>query len=238
MPGFIDRDEVRRLVNEQGAQVAEVLPQPEYDWAHLAGATHLPLKRLSRDLAKQRLAGDRPVIVYCHDTECDMSPRAAWRLETYGYGPVYDYVAGKADWLAFNLRRDGWARLAGDVLTTAVPTCSWRDRLGDIRSLLQDSPRGLVVALNEHGVVLGALRPDALEHHDDAYVEEAMHEGPTTVRPSEELDGLVTRMRNANVDAVLVTSSDGRLLGLLERARAEHWLHTNQEDHHHEHADR
>src|SRR5262249_13063891 len=42
-----------------------------------------------------------------------MSPRAAWRLEAAGFGPVYDYVAGKADWLAADLPFDGTARLAG-----------------------------------------------------------------------------------------------------------------------------
>jgi 3-mercaptopyruvate sulfurtransferase SseA len=29
-----------------------------------------------------------------------MSPRAAWRLKTLGFERVYDYVGGKADWLA------------------------------------------------------------------------------------------------------------------------------------------
>ena len=41
-----------------------------------------------------------------------MSPRAAWRLEETGFGPVYDYAAGKADWLAADLPFDGTARLA------------------------------------------------------------------------------------------------------------------------------
>ena len=36
-----------------------------------------------------------------------MSPRAACRLETLGFSEVYDYVAGKADWLARGLPREG-----------------------------------------------------------------------------------------------------------------------------------
>jgi hypothetical protein len=32
-----------------------------------------------------------------------MSPRAAWRLEAAGFGPVYDYAAGKMDWPAADL---------------------------------------------------------------------------------------------------------------------------------------
>ncbi|MDQ3974265.1 MAG: CBS domain-containing protein [Actinomycetota bacterium] len=65
----------------------------------------------------------------------------------------------------------------------------------------------------------------ALEGIEDSRaVEEVMREGPATVRPSEELDALVGQMRHAGVDAVVVTRSDGRLLGLLERAAAERHL--------------
>ena len=42
-----------------------------------------------------------------------MSPRAAWRLEAAGFSPVYDYVAGKSDWLAADLPFEGTAQLAG-----------------------------------------------------------------------------------------------------------------------------
>ena len=38
-----------------------------------------------------------------------MSPRAAWRLEAAGFGPVYDYAAGKTDWLAADLLFEGTA---------------------------------------------------------------------------------------------------------------------------------
>ena len=36
-----------------------------------------------------------------------MSPRAAWRLESFGFEQVYDYVAGKADWGAAGLPLEG-----------------------------------------------------------------------------------------------------------------------------------
>jgi len=38
-----------------------------------------------------------------------MSPRAARGLEAAGLGPVYDYVAGKSDWLAADLEFVGTA---------------------------------------------------------------------------------------------------------------------------------
>src|SRR6266446_3996903 len=45
MPTVIGRDEVRKLTG-QHAQLVEVLPVDEYDWAHLPGAVNIPLKEL------------------------------------------------------------------------------------------------------------------------------------------------------------------------------------------------
>lgn len=65
MPSGIDRDELRKLT-DQGAQLVEVLPAEEYQWAHLPGAISVPLKTL--DDGTGQLDRSRPVIVYCHDT--------------------------------------------------------------------------------------------------------------------------------------------------------------------------
>ena len=65
MPTAITHDQVRELT-EQGAQLVEVLPAEEYEWAHLPGAASLPLKQLVEKM--QELDRSRPVIVYCHDT--------------------------------------------------------------------------------------------------------------------------------------------------------------------------
>ncbi len=58
--------ELRRLVQEEGAQLVEVLPREEYEEEHLPGAVNIPLKELDRDTTA-RLRRDAPVIVYCHD---------------------------------------------------------------------------------------------------------------------------------------------------------------------------
>jgi rhodanese-related sulfurtransferase len=65
MPTRIDRDKLRELTG-QGAQLVEVLPADDYDWAHLPGAVNLPLKQL--DARAGQLDRSRPVIVYCHDS--------------------------------------------------------------------------------------------------------------------------------------------------------------------------
>lgn len=65
MPGGIDRNELRKLT-DQGAQLVEVLPAEDYQWAHLPGAISAPLKTLDDETGQ--LDRSRPVIVYCHDT--------------------------------------------------------------------------------------------------------------------------------------------------------------------------
>jgi rhodanese-related sulfurtransferase len=62
----IDRTEVLRLVDEEDAQIVDVLPEPEYIEAHLPGAVNIPLKQLTVETAAI-LDASRPVIVYCHD---------------------------------------------------------------------------------------------------------------------------------------------------------------------------
>lgn len=62
----IGRDEVRRLLDEQGAQLIDVLPARQYHGSHLPGARSLPLEELSEDRVEE-LDPDAPVIVYCND---------------------------------------------------------------------------------------------------------------------------------------------------------------------------
>ena len=66
MPTAIFRNGVRRLVQEEGAQLVDVLPREEYEEEHLPGAISIPLKELNRQTTA-RLKRDAPVIVYCHD---------------------------------------------------------------------------------------------------------------------------------------------------------------------------
>jgi CBS domain-containing protein len=157
-----------------------------------------------------------------------MSPRAALRLERLGFEQVYDYVAGEADWLAFWLPWEGEALLAGHALREDVPTCHVLDRVADVRARLDASIGGFLVALDDDGVVMGVLT-DTSDVRADTVVEDVMVIGPTTIRPSEPLAGVTERMRRRSVDLLIVTSSDGRLLGLLDRREAERILGAGRE---------
>lgn len=61
---LIGRHRARRLVEDEGAQLVEVLPAPQYERAHLPGAISIPLKEFSEETLAQ-LDATRPVVVYC-----------------------------------------------------------------------------------------------------------------------------------------------------------------------------
>ena len=66
MPKSADRALVRQLIDDRGAQLAEVLPHEEYHDEHLVGAIHLPLREIDAESTAELDRG-RPMIVYCWD---------------------------------------------------------------------------------------------------------------------------------------------------------------------------
>jgi CBS domain-containing protein len=156
-----------------------------------------------------------------------MSPRAAWRLESLGFTRVYDYAAGAADWMASGLPREGRDAAiprAGDIARRDVPTCSLDDTIGAVREWVQGAGWATCLVVNGERVVLGRLRGHALAAAAETTAEQVMEAGPTTFRPDARLADVVERMRAKDVEGVLVTTPDGRLVGYLARADAERAL--------------
>jgi CBS domain-containing protein len=162
-----------------------------------------------------------------------VSPRAAARLATLGFGRVYHYVGGKADWGSFGLPIegiDGNETRAGAHVRSDVPTCRLDDRLADVCEQVKRAGWDTCFVLDETAVVLGRLGRTALSGDRDRSVEEAMTPAPSTVRPSARLEAMVERMREQNLSNLPVTTSDGRLVGLLTREDAERALADNPDD--------
>lgn len=156
-----------------------------------------------------------------------MSPRAASRLESLGFERVYDYVAGKAGWGSAGLPLEGTngsETRAGAHVRTDVPTCRLDERLEDVCERLDESGWDTCFVVDELGVVLGRIGRRAIRGREDVSAEEAMALGPSTVRPSARLDAMVERMQHQNLTNLPVTTSDGRLVGLLIRREAEEAL--------------
>ena len=156
-----------------------------------------------------------------------MSPRAAARLAALGFTDVYDYVAGKADWGSAGLPlegAEGSETRAGAFARPDVPRFEPREALQTVRRRVTGTGFDTCFVVDDDGVVLGRLGRTALASDADVLVDEAMTEGPSTVRPSARLAEVVERMRRQNLSGLPVTTSDGRLVGLLTRADAERAL--------------
>ncbi len=151
-----------------------------------------------------------------------MSARAAARLRTLGFERVFRYTPGKMDWFASGLPREGTMAghpRAGDAARRDVPTCQWRERLGDVARRVRAAGWDLCVVVDEEAVVLGLLEAAALDGDPTTVAEDAMRPGPTTFRPHLALEEVTEPLKRK--EHVLITTSNGRLVGMLLRADAE-----------------
>lgn len=222
----IDRTELLRLIESEKAQVVNVLPRHEYDEAHIPGSVSIPLRDLTAGAASS-LSRHDPMVVYCHDGLCDMSPRAACRLERLGFTQVFDYVTGLVDWMAAGLPVEGHGdekqRIA-DATRPDVPTCQPDEQVTTIRPRINEAGWQVCVVVDCDGVVVGQIRSPAIDEHEEVEVHQVMEPGPFTVRPDGLLQPLVERMGRHDTPHALVTTGQGELLGILIREEAERLL--------------
>jgi CBS domain-containing protein len=138
-----------------------------------------------------------------------------------GFANVYDFVAGKKGWGSYGLPHEGTnvpERIAGDVADGDVPVCGLGDAMSEVRLRVRTLGWDTCVVLNDERVVLGRIGRKALAADDDVTAEAAMTPGPSTIRPSIGTDALLERMQSRNLTSYLVTTPDGRLVGLVRRS--------------------
>ena len=133
---------------------------------------------------------------------------------------MYDYKAGKQDWMGAGLPTEGMnaqrPRLA-DVVRRDVPTCSLDERLGDVRHRAVTAGWDACVVVSQDRIVLGLLRAKELDADPDLPVEQVMRPGPSTYRPFVSVEELRRTMTERNMDSSPVTTSDGKLVGLVRK---------------------
>ncbi len=152
-----------------------------------------------------------------------MTPRAAARLESLGFTGVYEYKAGKLDWLAAGLPTEGENSRrprAGDVARKDVPVCSLEEKVGEVRRRATGLGWDAAVVIDADRVVLGLLRSAELEKDAGLTVEQAMRPGPSTFRPYVPIKQMADYLVEHDLVSSPVTTSDGKLVGLLLRSDA------------------
>jgi len=133
---------------------------------------------------------------------------------------VFDYVTGKLDWMASGLPIEGkqaGVPRAGQVARRDVPTCHLTDRLGDVQDRVRKAGWDVCVVINGNSVVLGLLRGGALNAAPENVIERIMESGPSTIRPHVPVETLAENRRKQGAERTVVTTLDGRLVGVLYR---------------------
>jgi predicted transcriptional regulator len=98
-----------------------------------------------------------------------------------------------------------------------VPTCSLGERLGDVRDRATAAGWDACVVVSQERVVLGLLRADELQADPELLVERAMRPGPSTYRPFVSVAEMRSTMIERNLESSPVTTSDGKLVGLVRK---------------------
>jgi CBS domain-containing protein len=132
-------------------------------------------------------------------------------------------VAGELDWLAAGLPTEGRNAdrpRAGDVARRDAPTCRLDEPIGQVRARMQAAGWDACVVVNDERVVLGLLRAEELRRGQDEPIEQVMRPGPSTFRPHVPIEELAHHMIHHDLPSSPVTTSDGRLVGLLRREDA------------------
>lgn len=150
---------------------------------------------------------------------------------------MYDYVDGKADWLAAGLPTEGsnaQRPAARDIARRDVPTCHLDESIGDVANRVRRAGWDACVVVNDESVVLGLLREGELERVTDEPVERVMRPGPSTFRPNVPIGEMARFMLEHDLPSSPITSSDGELIGLLRREDAVRAAREIHAQHHHE----
>jgi CBS domain-containing protein len=141
-----------------------------------------------------------------------------------GFREVFDYMPGKMDWLAYGLpveKRAGGPPMVIERIERQVPTCGLKDSLREAKQRADKFGSSVCAVVNDRGIVLGLLREDAWKNDPAVAAEKVMESGPTTLRPSFPAEQAAELLSKRNQDAILVTCSDGKLIGVFKQPKSE-----------------
>jgi predicted transcriptional regulator len=137
-----------------------------------------------------------------------------------GFTEVYEFPTGILGWMGAGLPTEGsnaeQPRLL-DVVRRDVPTCALGELVGDVRDRVAAAGWNACVVTNDDRVVLGLLRAKELESDRELPVARVMRPGPSTYRPFVSVEKMAWTMNERSLENSPVTTSDGRLVGLVRR---------------------
>jgi CBS domain-containing protein len=108
-------------------------------------------------------------------------------------------------------------RRIGSIVDRDVATCDMDTPADDLRGRLDGSDVAVVL---DNGVVLGVVRSEDLDGRSGEQASELMREAPSTLRANLTVDELDERLRKTGVEDAVVTTPQGRFIGLVRLGTA------------------
>jgi hypothetical protein len=137
---------------------------------------------------------------------------------------VYEYAAGKADWLAHRGPIEGAKAQdprVGDFARDDVVTCALDDEVGGVGRRIEASPYPFGLVTSSGGVLLGRLRSSMLDCDPRLVAEAVMEAGPKTFRPDRSAGAVADELATRGVRWAIVTTPEGELIGVAARTELE-----------------
>ena len=107
LAGEIELDEVQKISVNHAALILDARPEIFYRLGHIPSALSLPRDDFEKQyqvlLSTLQSHRDRPLVVYCSDTDCHDSQMVADALEKLGYPHVRLFRGGWSDWESASL---------------------------------------------------------------------------------------------------------------------------------------
>ena len=129
-------------------------------------------------------------------------------------------MPGKVDWLANNLPVEGdrpYAPIAGRAMRDDAVRCRPTDRIADVLESIQGSPYPFALVTSGDGTLLGRAPASALDPTSERPVWDVAQPGPKTFRPHVEAEKVVEVLAEKGYRWAIVTTPEGRLLGVASR---------------------
>ena len=96
------------------------------------------------------------------------------------------------------------------------------DRTGAAAKQIESSPYDFALVTGPGGVLLGLLPASAVQNaNPEEPVSEVMEAGPSTVRPQRSVESTLSRLHGQGLDWAIVTTPEGRLIGVTSREELE-----------------
>jgi len=99
----VDRAYVEAAFSYQNVPIIDARSQAEFEFGHIAGAVNIPYNsKTIVDLAEKHALKNKPLIVYCSSSRCNVAHILANKLQNLGCKDVKIYAGGWEEWQRLN----------------------------------------------------------------------------------------------------------------------------------------